>query len=104
MCGIVGYIGKQKASAIILEGLKRDEKGTKQEMDGYKDDVKPEAVYEDLNIQEIDPTQDFTIACDTQLVTVKDGATTKLFDIQGGFADVGPDGFTILAEHAVEVA
>ena len=23
MCGIVGYIGKQKASAIILEGLKR---------------------------------------------------------------------------------
>ena len=37
-------------------------------------------------------------------VTVKDGATTKLFDIQGGFADVGPDGFTSLAEHAVEVA
>src|SRR5215218_1326093 len=23
MCGIVGYVGKQKASAIILEGLKR---------------------------------------------------------------------------------
>ncbi len=23
MCGIVGYIGRQKASAIILEGLKR---------------------------------------------------------------------------------
>jgi (E)-4-hydroxy-3-methylbut-2-enyl-diphosphate synthase len=38
-----------------------------------KDDVKPEAVYEDLNIQEIDPTQDFSINCDTQLVTVKDG-------------------------------
>jgi len=38
-----------------------------------KDDVKPEAVYEDLNIQEIDPTQDFAVACDTQLVTVKDG-------------------------------
>jgi len=38
-----------------------------------KDDVKPEAVYEDLNIQEIDPTQDFEIGCDTQLVTVKDG-------------------------------
>ena len=37
-------------------------------------------------------------------VTVKDGATTKLFDIQGGFADVGPDGLTILAEHAVEAA
>ena len=37
-----------------------------------KDDVKPEAVYEDLNIHEIDPTQDFSINCDTQLVTVKD--------------------------------
>jgi (E)-4-hydroxy-3-methylbut-2-enyl-diphosphate synthase len=37
-----------------------------------KDDVKPEAVYEDLNIFEVDPTQDFEINCDTQLVTVKD--------------------------------
>jgi (E)-4-hydroxy-3-methylbut-2-enyl-diphosphate synthase len=37
-----------------------------------KDDVKPEAVYEDLNIFEIDPTKDFEINCDTQLVTVKD--------------------------------
>jgi (E)-4-hydroxy-3-methylbut-2-enyl-diphosphate synthase len=38
-----------------------------------KDDVKPEAVYEDLNLAEIDPTQDFQINCETQLVTVKDG-------------------------------
>jgi (E)-4-hydroxy-3-methylbut-2-enyl-diphosphate synthase len=38
-----------------------------------KDDVRPEAVYEDLNVMEIDPTQDFEINCDTQLVTVKDG-------------------------------
>ena len=38
-----------------------------------KDDVKPEAVYEDLNVAEIDPAQDFEINCDTQLVTVKDG-------------------------------
>ncbi len=38
-----------------------------------KDDVKPEAVYEDLNVAEIDPTGDFEINCDTQLVTVKDG-------------------------------
>ena len=35
--------------------------------------MKPEAVYEDLNIHEIDPTQDFSINCETQLVTVKDG-------------------------------
>ncbi|HEY3932448.1 MAG TPA: (E)-4-hydroxy-3-methylbut-2-enyl-diphosphate synthase, partial [Verrucomicrobiae bacterium] len=38
-----------------------------------KDDVKPEAIYEDLNIFEIDPTKDFEINCETQLVTVKDG-------------------------------
>jgi (E)-4-hydroxy-3-methylbut-2-enyl-diphosphate synthase len=38
-----------------------------------KDDVKPEAVYEDLNIFEINPMQDFEINCETQLVTVKDG-------------------------------
>jgi len=38
-----------------------------------KDDVKPEAVYEELNVFEIDPTHDFEINCDTQLVTVKDG-------------------------------
>src|SRR5271169_3357545 len=38
-----------------------------------KDDVKPEAVYEDLNVFEIDPTKDFEINCETQLVTVKDG-------------------------------
>jgi (E)-4-hydroxy-3-methylbut-2-enyl-diphosphate synthase len=37
-----------------------------------KDDVKPEAVYEDLNVAEFDPTQDFEINCETQLVTVKD--------------------------------
>jgi (E)-4-hydroxy-3-methylbut-2-enyl-diphosphate synthase len=38
-----------------------------------KDDVKPEAIYEDLNVFETDPTQDFEINCETQLVTVKDG-------------------------------
>jgi len=37
-----------------------------------KDDVRPEAVYEDLNVQEIDPTEDFSVHCDTQLVTVRD--------------------------------
>ena len=37
-----------------------------------KDDVKPEAVYEDLNVAEIDPAKDFEINCETQLVTVKD--------------------------------
>lgn len=36
-------------------------------------DVRPEAVYEDLNVSEIDPTRDFDINCETQLVTVKDG-------------------------------
>jgi len=36
-------------------------------------DVRPEAVYEDLNVYEIDPTRDFEVNCETQLVTVKDG-------------------------------
>jgi (E)-4-hydroxy-3-methylbut-2-enyl-diphosphate synthase len=42
-----------------------------------KDDVKPEAVYEDLNIAEIDPTKDFDINPDSAsgLVTVKDGVS-----------------------------
>ncbi|HEX6865884.1 MAG TPA: ATP synthase F1 subunit epsilon [Caulobacteraceae bacterium] len=35
-------------------------------------------------------------------VTVVNGATTRVFDVQGGFADVTPQGLTILAEHAVE--
>lgn len=41
-----------------------------------KDDVKPEGVYEDMNLLELDPTQPIDIEqinCDTQLVTVKDG-------------------------------
>jgi (E)-4-hydroxy-3-methylbut-2-enyl-diphosphate synthase len=42
-----------------------------------QDDVKPEAVYEDLNIAEIDPTKDFDINPDSAsgLVTVKDGVS-----------------------------
>ncbi len=38
-----------------------------------KDDVKPEAVYEEINVMEVDPGQDFDVNCDTQLITVKDG-------------------------------
>lgn len=37
-----------------------------------KADVKPEAVYEDLNVQEINPLGDLQVGCDSQLVTVKD--------------------------------
>jgi (E)-4-hydroxy-3-methylbut-2-enyl-diphosphate synthase len=40
-----------------------------------KADVRPEAIYEELNVDEIDPTKDFEINCDTQLVTVKDGVS-----------------------------
>jgi (E)-4-hydroxy-3-methylbut-2-enyl-diphosphate synthase len=38
-----------------------------------KDDVKPEAIYDNLNVFEVDPTRDFDLNCETQLVTVKDG-------------------------------
>ena len=41
-----------------------------------KSDVKPEGIHEDLNLLELDPRSPLapeTVACDTQLVTVKDG-------------------------------
>ncbi|HLH57474.1 MAG TPA: (E)-4-hydroxy-3-methylbut-2-enyl-diphosphate synthase [Verrucomicrobiae bacterium] len=38
-----------------------------------KADVKPEAIYEELNVMEVDPSRDFQVPCDSQLVTVKDG-------------------------------
>jgi (E)-4-hydroxy-3-methylbut-2-enyl-diphosphate synthase len=38
-----------------------------------RDDVRPEAVYEDLNVCQIDPATDISLNCETQLVTVKDG-------------------------------
>lgn len=41
-----------------------------------RDDVRPEAVYEDLNVLELDPRQELApeaVPCDTQLVTVQDG-------------------------------
>ena len=37
-------------------------------------------------------------------VIIRDGATRRVFDIRGGFADVTPESFTLLAEHAVETA
>ncbi len=36
------------------------------------DDVKPEAIYEDLNLLEVDPREPINVNCDTQLITVKD--------------------------------
>ena len=36
-------------------------------------DVRPEGIYEDLNVQEVDPRTDFEVSCDTQLISVKDG-------------------------------
>ena len=42
------------------------------------DDVKPEAIYEELNLLEVDPRDPITVNCDTQLVTVKDGIDLPL--------------------------
>ena len=44
----------------------------------------------------------FMTALKTGKVTVTDGAATRMFDIEGGFADVTPEGLTILAENASE--
>jgi F-type H+-transporting ATPase subunit epsilon len=35
-------------------------------------------------------------------VIVRDGASRRVFTIEGGFADVTPESFTLLAEHATE--
>ena len=35
-------------------------------------------------------------------VTVRDGGKTRVFTIEGGFADVTPESFTLLAESAIE--
>ncbi len=40
-----------------------------------KADVRPEAIYEDLNVLEVDPTEDFDVNCDIQLISVKDGVS-----------------------------
>ena len=37
-------------------------------------------------------------------VRVHAGGAIKVYQVRGGFADVTPDGLTILAEHAVEAA
>lgn len=37
-----------------------------------RDDVRPEAVYEELNILEVDPREEFSVNCNTQLMTVVD--------------------------------
>ncbi len=37
-------------------------------------------------------------------VVVRDGASRRIFTIAGGFADVTPESFTLLAESAVEQA
>ena len=36
-------------------------------------------------------------------VIVRDGSSRRIFTLQGGFADVTPESFTLLAEHATEV-
>ncbi|HTX51662.1 MAG TPA: ATP synthase F1 subunit epsilon [Caulobacteraceae bacterium] len=36
-------------------------------------------------------------------VKVYDDKVTRVFEVRGGFADVTPQGFTILAEHGEEV-
>jgi F-type H+-transporting ATPase subunit epsilon len=45
----------------------------------------------------------FMTALREGLVTVVDGTRRRLFEVEGGFADVTPAGLTILAERASEV-
>lgn len=48
--------------------------------------------------------QPFMTTLRSGVVVVKDGASTRVFTIEGGFADVTPESFTLLAESAVEAS
>jgi F-type H+-transporting ATPase subunit epsilon len=48
--------------------------------------------------------QPFMTTLRSGAVVVKDGASTRVFTIEGGFADVTPESFTLLAESAVEAS
>ena len=37
-------------------------------------------------------------------VRVHNDGAVKVYDVRGGFADVTPDGLTVLAEHAIEAS
>lgn len=45
----------------------------------------------------------FMTALREGVVLVYDGVQRRSFDVRGGFADVTPEGLTILAEEAVEL-
>ena len=46
----------------------------------------------------------FMTALKEGVVTVHDDGQLIRFEVRGGFADVTPQGFTVLAEYAIEVA
>jgi F-type H+-transporting ATPase subunit epsilon len=46
----------------------------------------------------------FMTALREGVVTVHEGDYVRRFEVQGGFADVTPQGLTILAEHAREAS
>jgi F-type H+-transporting ATPase subunit epsilon len=46
----------------------------------------------------------FMTALKSGRIRVVDDGKVRVFEIDGGFADVTPEGFTILAESAVEAA
>jgi len=48
--------------------------------------------------------QPFMTTLRSGAVVVKDGGSTRVFTIEGGFADVTPESFTLLAESAVEAS
>jgi F-type H+-transporting ATPase subunit epsilon len=37
-------------------------------------------------------------------VTVRNDGQITIYQVRGGFADVTPEGFTVLAEHAIEAS
>ncbi len=68
--GQASKCGGEQAVRVVLTHAAWDEVAPRIKP---RDDVRPEAVYEDLNVQEVDPTGDFSVAAPSQLLTVKDG-------------------------------
>ena len=67
---------------------------------GEVDQVDAPGVEDDFGV--LAGHEPFMTTLRTGSVTVRSGSTTTVYDIKGGFADVTPESFTLLAEHAVE--
>ncbi len=75
---------------------------TRQLLSGAVDQVDAQGVEGDFGV--LAGHAPFMTALKEGQVVVFDAGKRTVFEVRGGFADVTPEGLTILAEHADEVA